>query len=257
MAAEQPGYFTNKPKGYMWLSSTTNFFNPFNAATPASSATYRTNLGMSEMPKYSKYTICVKQFQLDANNTVAAPGVAAFTDLRDEDGNRVFSCAVCIAGLPREKNTIGQPNHVIATAAANAIRQTHLENAYLLFDGANSANGYSSTERPTTPKYVVSNAILGPQEIQVSIRSTIGWKLVSGGWNVGAGIGLRALPNWTMCLEVEGIDGFEEFAMSIPRAPPLMTNGVNTANQAGFVDYPGATKKSQANKKGGGTLIGY
>ena len=253
MAAEQPGYYTNKPKGYIWLSSNCNFFNPSYAGSPGSSATYRTDLGLSLMPKYSKYTICLKQFQLDANNTAALGAVAAFTDLRDEDQNRVFSCAVCITGLPREKSTVGFPND--QAIAANAIMQTHLQNAFLLFDGSNSGNGYSSTERPTTPKFVVSNAILGPQELRVDIRSTITWALVSGGWNGALGIGFRALPNWTMCLEVEGIDGYEEFPMSIPRAPPIMTNGVNTTNQAGFADYPGAGKKP--GKKDGGSLIGY
>ena len=152
MAAEQPGYYTNKPKGYIWLSSNCNFFNPSYAASPASSATYRTDLGLSLMPKYSKYTICLKQFQLDANNTAALGAVAAFTDLRDESSARVFSCAVCITGLPREKSTIAFPND--QAIAANAIMQTHLQNAFLLFDGSNSGNGYSSTERPTTPKFV-------------------------------------------------------------------------------------------------------
>ena len=257
---------TNQQKAYIWINSSLGALPgtgtiqptlvPVTPGSNISDAMYNIDLGLAQMKKYSKYSVRVAQFQLEANNTAAAPNPAAYTELRDQDGKRTTSLIVVLKGLPRDLNTTCQNHSVQAIVGAEpTIRQDAIENIYCTADAGGVANGYCAVERPLTPKFVCTKQLLGPLQLRVEIRDAGSTKLVSGGWNAASGAGFRSLPPFNLCLEVEGIAGYEEFPVPKPQIQPNLTNGVGTGNQFGFSD--GDTRPKKKKPVGGQSLIGY
>ena len=257
---------TNQQKAYIWVNSSLGALPGTGTIQPVgvdpgsniSDAMYNIDLGLAQMKKYSKYTVRVAQFQLEANNTAAVPNPAAYTELRDQDGKRVTSLIVCLRGLPRDMNTICANHSVQAVLGAEpTIRQDAIENIYCTVDAGGVGNGYCAIERPLTPKFVCTKQLLGPLQLRVEIRDAGSTKLVSGGWAPapGNGAAFRSLPPFNLCLEVEGIAGFEEFPVPVPQIQPNLTNGVGTGNHFAFSDGDNRPKKKKP--VGGQTLIGY
>ena len=71
--------------------------------------------------------------------------------------------------------------------------------------------------------------------MRISILDQATFGLVLGRHATVAG-GQLPLPTFGMCLEVEGIDGFEDEPRNQYMKQPNPTNGVGTHNQAGFQD---------------------
>jgi len=217
---------TNQQKAYIWINSAMGALPGSGDIQPtvapavvsvgsnASNALYSVDLGMAQMKKYSKYSIRLAQFQMEANNTVAAPGAAAYTELRDRYGKRTTALMIVIKGLPRDLNTVCQNyavQPVVALGQAPRIRQDAVENIFALVDAGGIANGYCGVERPRVPQFVVTKQIFGPLQLRVEIRDAGSTQLVSGGYNAASNIGFREIPPFNICLEVEGLAGYEEF----------------------------------------------
>ena len=262
---------TNQQKAYIWINSslgaipgTGTYSNPApgNPGSNISDALYNVDLGMAQMKKYSKYSVRVAQFQLEANNTAAFGANPVFTELRDELGKRVNAIMVVIKGLPRDQFTtcddfsVRPANAALPVGADVAVRQDALDNVFLVSDAGGIPNGYCAVERPRAPQFVVTKQIFGPMQLRVEIRDAGSTRLVAGGWaGLPVGINYRSLPPFNLCLEIEGIAGYEEFPVLKPQIQPNLTNGIGTGNQFGFTD--GDKRGTKKKPTGGKSLIGY
>tara|TARA_R110000822_G_scaffold112325_6_gene243247 strand:+ start:1138 stop:1977 length:840 start_codon:yes stop_codon:yes gene_type:complete len=270
---------TNKRVAHIWLVSQLGMPGTARQAeSPASSQLYEFNLPEVEMPKYTKYTLQVKQFQMLPNHpydpAAGAYGlepVAAAQPLMVNAGGTTVPPGAIIQskgafiqfeGDPFELNYVPNQNHTGAAPVnpPNPFGRgvERLGRTVMPFDTTASGSGLCSTERPTNPKIVCNNSILGHNAIRVDIVDQLYFELVIGDVARAAvpgppaipAHGIRPLPPWGMCIEIEGIDGFEEFDMPMARPEPLPTGGINTMFQSGFHD---------SNKYGGGGngQIGY
>lgn len=271
----------NKRVAHIWLVSQLGMPGTARQVeSPASSQLYEFNLPEVEMPKYSKYTLQVKQFQM-LPNILYDPATSAYglepappavlpaaTPLYVNAGGitvpagaRIQSKGAFIQfeGDPFELNYVPNVNHTGAPPAnpPNPFGRgvERLGRTVMAFDTTAAANGLCSTERPTNPKIVCNSSILGHNAIRVDIVDQLYFELVIGAPQVpvvipNPGSPIRPLPPWGMCIEIEGIDGYEEFDMPMARPEPLPTGGINTMFQSGFHD---------SNKYGGGGngQIGY
>ncbi len=222
---------TNKRKAHIWISSLTQGVPGSGelAGSPGSSQLYDIKILPDSMPKYSKYTIQVKMFQINPVNT-AAPGAAPvfLQPYMNEDGGYVQGCFIDIEGLPVEMNYL--PDTLLAAQARNNQR---LGTAFGAFDGSYSHAGYCGTTSPNQPKIVVGRGILGNNQIRISILDQATFSLVQG--RTG-GAGQIALPNWAMCLEVEGVDGFEDEPRLQNTLGANPTNGLGSGYHQDFKD---------------------
>lgn len=227
---------TNKRKAHIWISSLVNGI-PGSAeigASPASSQLYNINILPDAMPGYSKYTVTVKMFQLNPVLVSAAgvyPPVFGQPYVTHDDGYPVQGCFIDIEGLPIEMNYL--PDTFEAAQARNNQRLGH---AVAAFDGGYSHAGYTGDTKPDQPKIVVSREILGMNQLRISILDQNTFDLIIGRTATAVANSYRPLPTWGMCLEVEGVDGFEDEPRLQQLNQPNPTNGDGTMNQAGFQD---------------------
>lgn len=247
---------TNKRVAHIWLSS--QLGEPLTQdipESPASSQVYQFNLPEVEMPKYTKYTLKVNKFQMGPNHpydiTASVYGLAPLNPpvplkISIAGGLDIasFGCFLEMIGDPFELNyspnaeAVGlgvgpEPSSRGADVAARAICG---------FDATASGNGLSTQSTYENPKIVVNGSILGHNAVRIRVVDQAYFETVIGDIP-RAGRGISPLPPWTMCLEVEGVDGFEEFDMAAPPAAPLVTNGMNTMNHAGFGSGHGGNKQ--------------
>jgi hypothetical protein len=147
-------------------------------------------------------------FQLNPVNTAATPLLPPVfaQSYMSEIGTYVQGCFIDIEGFPVEMNYL--PDTIQANQERNNQRLGH---AFGAFDGSYSHAGYCATTSPDQPKIVV-------------------------GSTAGAPAAFIALPTWGMCLEVEGVDGFEDEPRDQYMKQPNPTNGINTMNHSGFQD---------------------
>lgn len=230
---------TNKRKAHVWISSLTQGV-PGSAeipASPFSSQLYDIKIDPTGMPKYSKYTVQVKNFQINPVNTAAfTPNTAPIWTQQyvDEDGLAVQGAFIDIEGLPVELNYLPD-----TLEAAQARSNQRLGTAFASFDGAYSHAGYCGTTSPDQPKIVVGRGILGNNQIRISILSQSTFGLVIGRKAHGAGAGAVValpLPTFAMCLEIEGVDGFEDEPRHQFTLGANPTNGLGTGYQQNFQD---------------------
>jgi hypothetical protein len=235
---------TNKRKAHVWISSLVNAIpgSAFYATSPSSSSLYNINIQPESMPGYSKYTVQVKLFQLNPLNTVAGvPGVAAYVDFQTADNKQwAHGCFIEIEGLPSEMNYV--PDILTPTAGVATRANQRMGHIVAAFDSGYSSLGYVGDVRPDQPKIVVTRQILGNNQLRIEIIDQASFELVVGvaGVPLGAGIPtpppITALPAWGMCLEIEGVDGFEDEPRHQFPKQPNPTNGQGTAFQSGFQD---------------------
>jgi hypothetical protein len=213
------------------------------AISRATSALYNLIVPLAGAPAYSKYTVQVKQFALDKNLTAAG----ANRDVENQLNQTVAAGAICIDGLPLALMGTPQFNTTAVEAGVPAVPvpphpqqlpQSQSEVAFgkimAVFDVDPTGNGAPALANdPSNPKVVVERNILGENQIRIEIRDAINMEYCYGGIFAA---GAAALPDWTMCLEIEGLDGFEEFPVARRGAQPNPTNGMGTGNQAGFHD---------------------
>jgi hypothetical protein len=225
---------TNKRKAHIWISSLTQGI-PGSVelpGSPGSSQLYDINIQPDSMPGYSKYTVQIKMFQLNPVNTAATPLLPPVfaQSYMSEIGTYVQGCFIDIEGFPVEMNYL--PDTIQANQERNNQRLGH---AFGAFDGSYSHAGYCATTSPDQPKIVVTREILGNNQVRISIIDQATFELVLGS-TAAAPANFIALPTWGMCLEVEGVDGFEDDPRSQYMKQPNPTNGINTMNHSGFQD---------------------
>jgi len=192
-----------------------------------------------DMPKYSKYTVQVKQFSLQNSvNNGPAPGIPNYTD---QDGFVVSTAFFRIRGLPYEDNyqmQTGEDHHHHVGPLPNPIRGI-LETPILTRIGLDSGNlgeGTACVEPKTDQPKVVVGRLNGFCVVTCSLRNGMG------GYGrdlilttpIAVGQPNRQLGPWCCLLEVEGIDGYEEFICPPTASQPIMTNGINNQNHVGF-----------------------
>jgi hypothetical protein len=233
---------TNKRKAHVWISSLANAV-PGSATwttSPSSSSLYNINIQPESMPGYSKYTVQVKLFQINPLNTAApgAPGVAAYADFQTVTNKQWASgCFIEIEGLPSEMNYV--PDILTPTVGVATRANQRMGHIVAAFDSGYSSLGYVGDVRPDQPKIVVTRQILGNNQLRIEIIDQASFELVVG---VAAAPAVptanptTALPAWGMCLEIEGVDGFEDEPRHQFMKQPNPTNGQGTAFQSGFQD---------------------
>lgn len=224
---------TNKRTAHIWLSSLLNGVpgSVELAGSPGSSQLYDINISPDSMPKYSKYTVQIKMFQINPVNTAAVGAAPVWLQpYMNEDGGYVQGCFIDIEGLPVEMNYL--PDTLQAAQARNNQR---LGTAFGSFDGSYSHAGYCGTTQPNQPKIVVGRGIIGMNQIRISILDQNTFSLVLGRHNT-VGAGQLPLPTFGMCLEVEGVDGFEDEPRLQNTLGANPTNGMGTGYQQGFQD---------------------
>ena len=219
---------TNKRKAHIWISSLTQGIpgSVELAGSPGSSQLYDINISPDSMPAYSKYTVQIKMFQLNPVNTAAAGAVPVWLQpYMSEVGTYVQGCFIDIEGLPVEMNYLPDTLQRLGTA-------------FGAFDGSYSHAGYCATTSPDQPKIVCGRGIIGNNQIRISILDQATFELVLGS-TAAAPNNFIALPTFGMCLEVEGVDGFEDpvrHGLTLGANP---TSGLGSGNHQGFTDNYG------------------
>ena len=235
---------TNKRRAHIWISSLTQGI-PGSVEFPGSAGSsqlYDINISPDSMPKYSKYTVQIKMFQLNPVNVSALGAVPAWGQpYMTTDGAYVQGIFIDIEGLPVEMNYL--PDTIQADQARNNQR---LGTAFGACDGSYSHAGYCATTSPDQPKIVCGRGIIGNNQIRISILDQATFGLVMGRTAATAG-GVLALPVFGMLLEVEGVDGFEDEPRLQGGLGANPTNGLGTGNQQSFKDN---YKKKQFNQIG-------
>jgi len=261
----------NKRVAHIWLTSQLGEQHTANIVeSPASDQEYQFNLPEVEMPKYSKYTLKVNKFCM-MPNYLYDPAVSAYgleplpanasslmcmngTDSIPAGVNiHSFGCFVEMIGDPFELNYVPNSEAVaLGVGAEPSSRGADIAGRVICgFDATAVGNGLCALTTYENPKLVCNSSILGHNQVRIKIIDQAYFEPVVGDVARAAGpTPIRPLPPWTMCLEIEGIDGYEEFPMPAPQAKPISTGGINTMFQSGFHD----TNKYRG---GGNGQIGY
>jgi len=258
---------TNKRVAHIWLSS--QLGEPFTQEineSPATSQIYQFNLPEVEMPKYTKYTLKVNKFQMGPNHPydigTSVYGLAPLNPpvplkVNIDGGFDItsFGCFIEMIGNPFELNYVPNVNAVgLGVGPEPSSRGADAAGRAICgFDATAVGNGLSAQSTYENPKIVVNGSILGHNAVRIKIIDQAYFETVIGDISRPTAVpprGISPLPPWTMCLEIEGIDGFEEFDMNAPQAKPNPTNGINTMNHSGFVD-------NNNYNSGGNGQIGY
>jgi hypothetical protein len=263
----------NKRVAHVWFTSQLGEgFTATVPTSPASDQEYQFNLPEVEMPKYSKYTIKVNKFCLLPNYVYDPAAIAYGMEPLPANASPImvlngplstqgipagvninsFGCFVEMTGDPFELNYIPNGDAVaLGLGPGQGLGRGVEQTGRVLcgFDATAVGNGLCALTTYENPKIVVSNGILGHNSVRIKIIDQAYFETVVGDVERG-GNPIRPLPPWTMCLEIEGIDGFEEFDMPAPQPKPIPTGGINTMFQSGFHD---------SNKYGGGGngQVGY
>ncbi len=242
----------NKRVAHIWLSS--QLGEPFTQdinESPASSQVYQFNLPEVEMPKYTKYTLKVNKFQMMPNHPYdIATSVYGLAPLNPPVPLKIataggfdiasFGCFIEMIGDPFELNYSPNAEAVgLGVGPQPSSRGTDVAaRAICGFDATAVGNGLCAQSTYENPKIVCNNSILGHNAVRIRIVDQSYFETVIGDIPRAGppARGISPLPPWTMCIEIEGIDGYEEFDMEAPRPAPLPTNGINTMNHSGFHD---------------------
>lgn len=222
----------NKRKTHIWFGSRNRIGGSETLAySPNSSFNLQLNFPES-MPRYSKYTVQVKQFVLQnvAQNTQGgAPGIPNYESV--PTSNTVASCTVNLQGLPYEDNfkQIGGQGY---NANNNNANGTEILTRIGL-DVGSAGVGFASVEPKSDQPKIVVGRLNGSAFCTASLRDIMTDELIAATPNAIGGVP-RAIGNWACCLEIEGVDGYEECIHGAENPAPINTGGINNQNHIGF-----------------------
>ena len=220
----------NKRKTHLWFGSRNRIDNSEVVALSPNSA-FNLQLNFPEsMPRYSKYTLEVKQFVLqNVAQTGQGAGVPNYEG--NTTGNSVCSCVVDLRGLPYEENF-----KQIGGVGYNANNNNAEGSAYLTrigLDVGSAGIGFGSVEPKTDNPKVVVGRLNGTAFCSVSLRDIMNDDIIIATPNAIGGAA-RPIGSWVCCLEIEGVDGYEECIHGAEHSAPIATNGLNNQNHMGF-----------------------
>ena len=93
--------------------------------------------------------------------------------------------------------------------------------------------GFGSVEPKTDQPKIVVGRLNGSAFCTVSLRDIMTEDIIIATPNAVGGAA-RPIGNWACLLEVEGVEGFEEFVCPPAHGQPMMTNGMGNQNHIGF-----------------------
>lgn len=219
----------NKRKTHLWFGSRNRLDgSELVALSPNSGFNFQLNFPES-MPRYSKYTIQVKQFVLQNVAQSAQIGVPNYEG--NTTGESVCSCVVDLRGLPFEDNFIQRGG-----AGYNA-NNNNAENTAILtrigLDVGSAGIGFGSVEPKTDQPKIVVGRLNGTAFCSVSLRDVMTEDIIIATPNALGGAA-RPIGRWACLLEIEGVDGYEECIHGATHSAPIATNGLNNQNHMGF-----------------------
>lgn len=221
----------NKRKTHLWFGSR-NRIDGSEKVTLSPNSAFDFQLNFPEsMPRYTKYTVQVKQFVLQnvAQNGQAGNGVPNYEG--NVTGQTVCNCVVDLIGLPYEDNFRQNGGAGYNTLNNNAANSTILTRIGL--DVGSAGIGFGSVEPKSDQPKIVVGRLNGSAFCTVSLRDIMSEDIIIATPNAVGGAA-RPIGNWACLLEVEGVEGFEEFVCPPAHGQPMMTNGMGNQNHIGF-----------------------
>ena len=235
----------NKEKTHIWIGSQNKIDGTYQlpAGGPAPAVNGSPNSGFDmniefpqSMPKYSKYTIQVKQFALQ-NKAQTGQG-AAVPNYECPDGTPACTAILYLRGLPYVGNFEQLTgSDLAANSAANGCADCPILTRIAL-DTGSLGRGTSCVEPKTDQPKITVGRLNGFCTVTAELRDPHDAtqhppQHIVVTPNAAAG-NYRTLGNWIALLEIEGVDGCEEYVCPGDANQPIMTNGLNNQNHQGF-----------------------
>lgn len=239
---------TNKEKTHIWFGSRNRIAGTYQlpaggagvAAGGSPNSGFDLNIQFPQsMPKYSKYTVQIKQFGM-RNKQQTQQGAAGTLTPNYEcpDGTPASQAVLYLRGLPYIGNFEQcTGSDVVRTGGGNGSTDCPFLTRISLDTGSLGA-GSSCVEPKTDQPKIAVGRLNGFCTLTAELRDPLDMSQyppqhVVVTPNAGGG-NFRALGEWIACLEIEGIDGCEEFSCPARDGQPLVTNGLNNQNHQGF-----------------------
>ena len=220
----------NKRKTHIWFGSR-NRLDGSELVTQSPNSAFNFQINFPEsMPRYSKYTVQVKQFVLqNVAQTLQGAGVPNYQGA--VTGSSVCSCIVDLRGLPYEENFIQRGGAGYVTNNNNAEGTAVLTRIGL--DVGSAGIGFGSVEPKTDQPKIVVGRLNGSAFCSVSLRDIMDEDIIVATPDALGGAN-KPIGRWACLLEIEGVDGYEECIHGAEFSAPINTGGLNNQNHIGF-----------------------